>query len=189
MTLKNLAKNRTTVLLVVVVAGVLLMFVGRLIVPDDADTPLHEAHVPTTVYTPTATAQPSDARDMEERLEAFFSLVEGAGTVRVMLGFSTMTETVFAVDTTANESLTREVDAQGGTRDTQQSNQSQQTVLVPGNGGTQPLVLRETIPTVEGIVIIAQGGNDAHVRASLTRAAQAMLGLDAHRIQVLAMQN
>jgi len=115
--------------------------------------------------------------------------VEGAGAVRVMLGFSTVAETVFAVDTTANESLTREVDAQGGTRDTQQSNQTQQTVLVPGNGGTQPLVLRETVPTVEGIVIIAQGGGDAIVRANLTRAAQAMLGLDAHRIQVLAKRS
>jgi len=188
MTLKNLAKNRSTVLLAVVAAGVLLMLLGRLLVPNDADASTNEWNAPPTIvnYDP---ASPSDARDMEERLEAFFSLVEGAGVVRVMLGFSSMTETVFAVDTTANESLTREVDAQGGTRDTQQTNQSQQTVLVPGNGGTHPLVLRETIPTVEGIVIIAQGGNDANVRASLTRAAQAMLGLEAHRIQVLAMQH
>jgi len=68
MTLKNMAKNRTTILLAVVAAGVLLMLVGRLFIPDDSDAPVREVQTPAAVYTPTATAQASDARDMEERL-------------------------------------------------------------------------------------------------------------------------
>jgi stage III sporulation protein AG len=81
------------------------------------------------------------------------------------------------------------IDSQGGHRETRQNTGQQQTVLIPDrNGGSRPLVLRESEPAIEGIVIIAEGGDSPFVRAELTRAAQAVLGLDAHRIQVLTMK-
>jgi stage III sporulation protein AG len=105
-----------------------------------------------------------------------------------MLGFSGLRETVFAADTTANDSITREEDSQGGTRETHQTQQTHQTVIISSQGSSRPLIAQEIVPAIEGIVIIAQGGNDNNVRAALTRAAQAVLGLDAHRIQVLPMR-
>ncbi|MCL1787241.1 MAG: stage III sporulation protein AG, partial [Defluviitaleaceae bacterium] len=51
-----------------------------------------------------------------------------------------------------------------------------------------PLVLREVEPRIEGIVIIAEGGDSPFVRDALTRAARAVLGLEAHMIQVLTME-
>jgi len=177
--LHKLPKNRSAWLLGFVAIGAMMMLLARFFAPDTQE----EIFLP-VAYLPAAVAEA--ANDKEARLEEFFSLVQGAGDVRVMLGFSGERETIFAVDTTANESTTREEDGQGGTREVQSNNQSQQTVILSGAGGARPLVIREAIPTIEGVIIIAQGGADPQVRADLTRAAQAVLGLDAHRIQVLA---
>jgi len=127
-------------------------------------------------------------RALEKRLEEIFSLVEGAGQVRVMISPLGGRETVFAIDTVQTQSHSVEEDSQGGSREQRQYSSQEQTVIISDRQGTdRPLILREVEPSVEGIVIIAQGGNNAQVRADLTRAAQAVLGLDAHMIQVLAM--
>lgn len=127
-------------------------------------------------------------RALEARLEDFFSLVEGAGQVRVMISPLAGHETVFAVDVSESSSHSKEQDAQGGTREQQQHQSQQQTVIITDRQGTdRALVLREIYPQVQGIVIIAEGGESPFVRDALTRAAMAMLGLDAHTIQVLTM--
>lgn len=190
MLLKSAAKHRTTILIAALAVGALLMLAGRMLAPATprGATPRGEA----VAYTPAAHTPAASylAQEIskETRLAEFFSLVEGAGEVRVMLGFSGVSETVFATDSTASDSITREEDSQGGTRETHQTQHSQQTVIISAGGGSHPLVVMESEPVIKGIVIIAQGGNDANVRAALTRAAQAVLGLEAHRIQVLTMR-
>jgi len=139
---------------------------------------------------PNHTTHTRPERAFEEELEAFLSLVSGAGQVRVMVSAFGGRETVFAVDTTANHSYILEEDAQGGTRDQRQISTQEQTVIITDrNGLDQPLILREIEHRIEGVVIIAEGGGDPFVRDALTRAAMAVLGTDAHRVQVLAMQN
>jgi len=140
----------------------------------------HAPHPPTTFM---------QERALEARLEEFFSLVEGAGQVRVMISPLAGTETVFAVDENMSRSVSSEQDAQGGTRETEAYQSQMQTVIITDRQGTdRPLVVREIHPQVQGIVIIAEGGSNAFVRDALTRAAMAMLGIDAHNIQVLNMK-
>jgi stage III sporulation protein AG len=107
-----------------------------------------------------------------------------------MVGFSADRETVYAVDEVTSDAFTREEDALGGSRETRQTAGTTHTVLIPDrNGASRPLVLRESEPNVLGIVIIAEGGDSPFVRAELTRAARAVLGLEAHKIEVLTMRN
>ena len=129
-------------------------------------------------------------RALEKRLEEFLSLVEGAGEVRVMVSPIAGRETVFAVDVNESRSYSMEEDAQGGSRETRQHSSQEQTVMVTDRTGTdRPLVLREIEPRIEGIVIIAEGGDSPFVREALTRAARAVLGLEAHMIQVLTKKS
>lgn len=123
---------------------------------------------------------------LEARLEEFFSLIEGAGRVRVMISPLTGRETVFAVDVNSSQSSSKEQDAQGGMRETQQYQSQQQTVVITDRQGTdRPLVVREIDAQISGIAIIAEGGDNPFVRDALNRAARAMLGLEPHMIQVL----
>jgi stage III sporulation protein AG len=126
---------------------------------------------------------------IEARLEEFFAMVENAGKVRVMVNLPNNRETVFAIDTNESRSYTSEQDSQGGTRETHQHQSAEKTVILKDRQGTDtPLVLREIEPRIEGIVIIAEGGDCPFVRDALTRAARAVLGLEAHLVQVLTMK-
>jgi len=186
------AKDKKTIIYLVMIAaaGILIMLWGR----TSRDTvPPASSEEPQLVSTSDQTPAPYNPharseRALEEELEAFFSLAEGAGRVRVMLSAPTNRETVFAIDSTASRSYTLEEDAQGGTRDHRQSTTQDQTVIISDrNGVDQPLVLREIAPRIEGIVIIAEGGDNPFVRDALTRAAMAVLGVEAHKVQVLTM--
>jgi len=187
------AKDRKILmyLLMIVAAGMLLMLWGR-----TARANTHSAEEPQAipVFADQQEATPPPAhttrpeRALEEELEAFLSLVDGAGRVRVMVSAFGGRETVFAVDTTSNHSYVMEEDAQGGTRDQRQISTQEQTVIITDrNGIDQPLILREIEHRIEGIVIIAEGGDDPFIRDALTRAAMAVLGAEAHRVHVLSM--
>ena len=174
-------------LVALVALGVFALTLGRNI-PTPADIIDYVAEKPPATAQPTthATTTFEQERALEARLEAFFSLVEGAGTVRVMISPLTGRETIFAVDVNKSESSSTEQDAQGGTRETRQYQSQEKTVIITDRQGTSnPLVLREVEPQIRGIVIIAEGGDSPMVRDALTRAARAVLGLEAHTIQVL----
>jgi len=186
------AKDKKILIYLAMIAavGALLMLWGR--TERNTPSPIAEEPWPPAISAgPEATPMPLNhtrpERALEEDLEEFLSLVAGAGRVRVMVSALGNRETVFAVDTTSNRSYILEEDAQGGTRDQRQHQTLEQTVITTDrNGKDQPLILREIEPRVEGIVIIAEGGEDPFVRDALTRAAMAVLGVDAHRVQVLA---
>jgi len=174
-------------LVALVALGVFALTLGRNI-PTPADIIDYVTEKPPATIQPTyhATTAFAQERALEARLEEFFSLVEGAGKVRVMISPLTGRETIFAVDVNKSESSSTEQDAQGGTRETRQYQSQEKTVMITDRQGTSsPLVLREEAPQIQGIVIIAEGGDSPIVRDALTRAARAVLGLDAHTIQVL----
>ena len=173
-------------LVALVALGVFALMLGRNIpTPADIIDYVAEKPLPAAPTYHAATAFEQE-RALETRLEEFFSLVEGAGKVRVMISPLTGRETIFAVDVNKSESSSTERDAQGGTRETHQHQSQEKTVMITDRQGTNnPLVLREVAPQIQGIVIIAEGGDSPVVRDALTRAARAVLGLDAHTIQVL----
>ena len=123
-----------------------------------------------------STQQMQTEAALEERLEAVFSQVAGAGKVEVMVYFQTDGELVVAEE---ESSQTRGEDTERST----------QTVLMEtGSGRQEPLVVQQKAPQVEGVLIVAQGGNDARVQQALIAGAQALLGVPAHKIAVFPME-
>ncbi|MCL2376040.1 MAG: hypothetical protein FWC76_01465 [Defluviitaleaceae bacterium] len=125
---------------------------------------------------------------LTQQLEEILSLVAGAGNVRVMLTVGNSTN-VFAQNSQENVAATTEDDGEGGVRSIHSVNSSITYVMVRRSDGSEaPLMLQEISPDIEGIIIVAQGAGDIAVVDALTRAAQAVLGVAPHRIQVLEMR-
>lgn len=125
---------------------------------------------------------------LESRLEEAFRSVEGVGQVKVMLTLSHGKEIVVAEDIISSESKTSETDSSGGTREvTSQSIDSSKIIISSPGGGNQPLILKEMEPQVEGVIIIAEGGNNIFVADALINATRAVLGIEPHRVKVLQM--
>ena len=115
-------------------------------------------------------------RETEQRMAEILSKVDGAGQVDVMLTYRQTEEKTIAHNETREES--------GEDLRTEQT----AVLLEDEDGATQPLVLMEASPVVEGVVITAQGANSPAVAAALNQAAQALLDVPAHKVAVLKMK-
>ena len=79
-----------------------------------------------------------------------------------------------------------ESDSQGGTRTTKQENQEESTVYAQGDGQDQsPYVSKELSPQIEGVVVVAQGGDQAVVKQNITEAVEALFGIESHKIRIM----
>ena len=69
---------------------------------------------------------------------------------------------------------------------TSSNSSSSETSVYSGNGGDEsPYVKKEISPGIEGVLIIAEGGDDAVVIENITEAVQALFGVDTHKIKVM----
>ena len=126
---------------------------------------------------------------LEAKLENTLKLVDGAGSVKVMVTLSYSKEQIIATNSRTEETENTENDGQGGSRQ-QHSSSSQQdyVIITQRDGSQQPLVIKEIEPLVAGVIIIAEGGGDIVVKDALTRAAFTVLNIEPHKVQVLQMK-
>ena len=154
-------------MMIALLSGVLLLTAGKVFSGDK------EKEVITN--TAEKSVVPAE-REIEKRMAEILSKVEGAGMVDVMLTYRQTEEKTIA----HNESR----EQNGGILRTEQT----AVLLENGDGGTEPLVLTETSPVVEGVIIAAQGADQPTVAAALHQAAQALLDVPAHKVAVLKMK-
>ncbi|HHY60512.1 MAG TPA: hypothetical protein GX504_07830 [Clostridia bacterium] len=128
-------------------------------------------------------------KTLEERLEQILSQIAGAGTVDVSVFLATGTRYEYAISVSANKRVIDEKDQNGGVRLTTEENSSDEYVLIRGHQAEEkPVVIQESRPQVQGVLVVADGARDARVRAQLMQAVQVALGVEPHRIQVLARE-
>jgi len=67
--------------------------------------------------------------------------------------------------------------------------ESQETVYEEHSGSERtPYVTSEKNPKVAGVLVIAQGGGSSRIRQEILEAAQALFGIDAHKIKIMKME-
>lgn len=110
---------------------------------------------------------------LENRLEEILGQMEGVGKVKVMITVSDTGETVVEKDI----------------RTTIDSETQEETVFVEDNTGSYPYVGKEIMPSIEGIVVVAEGGGNATVAANISNAAMALFPVEAHKIIVVKMSS
>lgn len=158
-------KMRNNILLALLL-GILLLAAGRSFSGSEGKT----------ASLPQPAAKETADRETERRMAEILSKVEGAGQVDVMLTYRQTEEKNIAHNETREES--------GETLRTEYT----AILLEDGDGATEPLILTEISPVVEGVVITAQGADSPAVAASLNQAAQALLDVPAHKVAVLKMK-
>lgn len=125
---------------------------------------------------------------LEARLEEALSKVDGVGAVKAVVKLSYQGEIELAEDVTY-EKVVSEGGANADGRSSVTERREEKHVLVNGTGGIQePIIMKQIEPKIEGVIIIAEGGENAAVKSSLTNAAGALMNLPVHKIAVLKMK-
>ena len=129
--------------------------------------------------TATTTNNSDYSQMIESKLEKVLSNIDGAGQVSVMVTVESSPQLVIATSkeekTTSNSSNT--------------SNSNNKTVvetpiIVNKNGVSTPLILQEIQPKITGVIVVAQGANDAKVRLELLKAVQSVLNIEISCIEI-----
>ncbi len=125
---------------------------------------------------------------MEKRMEEILSKVDGIGKVQVMLTVKTSKERVTLKDVPYSEEVMLEKDSAGGTRESKNVTTEETTILVEGDGGDSPYILKEIEPEIKGVLVIAENGNNAMLKAEIIEAVQVLFDVPLHKIKVMKMQ-
>jgi len=109
---------------------------------------------------------------MEQKLQELLARVEGVGKVRVMLTFEGTGEKKVEKDRSISTDASQE-----------------ETVYEEyGSSERTPYVTFETNPKVEGVLVIAEGGGNSRIKQEILEAAQALFGIEAHKIKIMKME-
>ena len=138
-----------------------------------------ETPADTNNYSAEAVVSNSNSDDKEKKLAEILSQVEGAGKVAVQINYSSAGETSYAT----NEKR-RTQNTQGTINE-----EEEETIAFYNNQGSEAaLVLEKKEPVVAGILIVAQGADDAQIKRDLTTAAAVLFDLPEYKITVLKMK-
>ena len=69
-----------------------------------------------------------------------------------------------------------------GVRTTNEKTETGQMVMV--NGNSEPVLIKESMPKIQGVLIVAEGVNNPVVKERVFKAAQTLLQVPAHRITI-----
>lgn len=183
--LKNLKKDQLLILLLV---GILLVVIA---IPtkkkEEKDQGKESSSVVTNQNGDTETGE--DTLDiLEEKLKRALSKVEGVGEVEVMITMKSKGEKIIGKDTPSITKSQMETDSQGGTRSSNEVNTSESTIYAQDENGKQvPYITEELEPKVEGVIVIAKGGDDPVVIKNISEAIMALFKVEAHKIKIMKM--
>lgn len=154
-------------LAICLVAGIILMGLGSG-KKDDTATNTDNSSPQEAASTTLSESYYSEEKQLEDKLVSILSEVKGAGTVTVALTFEQGAEYVYAEENNEKQS-------------TDQSETS--TSLAQINDS--PVLIKQRLPEVKGVVIVAEGAGDALVKERLYQAAKSLLGLSTSQIAII----
>lgn len=115
--------------------------------------------------------------DLEKQLKTVLSSVKGVGNTDVMIVLENDGQTYFAADETS--------DIQEKDNAKQRVGEKIYVLKNDAGGGESPVTLKKNMPAVSGVLVIATGAKDVGVKSEIISAVHALLGVKAHRVEVL----
>lgn len=116
---------------------------------------------------------------LEQRLSDIVGSIDGAGKCRVMVTLENGVEYVYAKEEKVNNDKQQE-----DSKISQSSDSEQQVIVVDTEDGKQGLLVTEIQPTVKGVVVVCEGGDQSVVQQRITSTITTALNISSKRVCV-----
>lgn len=127
---------------------------------------------------------------LEERLKNVLMLAKDVGNAEVMITIKASGEQIALVEKDYTGSTSKEADSQGGSRDTKEESKSEVVIYEKSSDGSMvPYIVKEKMPEIEGVVVIAEGGGNTLTANNIIDAVMALFDVPIHKIKVLEMKS
>lgn len=171
---KKLREIGPTKIVILLIAGILLIVISIGFPSGSSES--------TKQSTPQATSETSRdyANECEQRLINVLKNVSGVGQVKVMVTLKSSEEKVTLKDNPHTESKSG---------DSVETSSDEETVLIEDTDGSQsPYIVKENEPSIEGVVVVAEGGDNVSLKGEIISAIQALFDVPSHKIKVMKME-
>ena len=177
---KGEKKKQIKILILILLLGVLFMTIGSC---DNSyrgsantdNTPVNEKF---------STAD--EEEQLELKLEEVLSKIKGVGDLSVSVTLASGSRTEYAVNASTTVNSTTENSADGSEKITSQTTNNDTVVFEDNN--TTPVVVQEIRPKVQGVLIVAEGGDDTKVSSQITQAVSALFDIPVHKVTVCTQE-
>ena len=186
--------------LIIILVGVLLCVIAFPVRQNDSKSNIsniisdtidnHTTEDTDTEYPNAADTEKTYEEYWEERLEDALRYVDGIGQVKVLITLKESEHKIVEKDGPEEYSNTEETDAAGGSRVIGESRIEKSTIYTTDDMGQNvPYVIKTISPTVEGVVMIAQGARESGVQDNIIEAIQVLFNIEANKIKIVKMKN
>ena len=185
----GLKKISKTHLLIAALFGILLLVIAIPVENKEKETENDAGIQSAETSVETASDNHAYRKNLERQLESILGKMEGVGKVEVMITMKDEGETIVEKDMTKTEEQSLEEDSAGTKRENSTRSSQEETVYIQEDStGSVPFVARQVNPQVEGVLVVAQGGNNAVVAKKISDAILALFPVEVHKIRVVEMK-
>ena len=171
-------------LIILGIIGMLLLLLGGMFDSSGSNLKINNRQNETNAVTPVAVNKTYEELQ-EIKLSNLLSQIKGAGAVAVSITYESSNIQEHAKNITKESRIIQEKDTSGGTRTTTETKENEQILVNKENGIDRPVIVKEIKPAIKGVMVIADGAYDSNVKANLTRAVEAGLGIPSYKITIL----
>ena len=126
----------------------------------------------------------SSITSCEKKLSEILSKIEGVGKADVMITAKTSDEKVTAKTSTTNISTSQN----NSGNVTSSTNTTESPVIVNNNGTSEPYVVKEIMPEIIGVIVVAEGAENPVTKLAIMRAVQTVLNVNAACVEIYPMK-
>lgn len=125
--------------------------------------------------------------DTAKKVAAIISEIEGVGKCEVLITYDGTESYDIAYDEETVTTVTTDSDSNSD-RVVENSTTTSSPVIITADGKQQPLIIATRPAEIDGIVVVAEGGDDLYVRIKIIDALCALLDVDGSKIKVYKMK-
>ncbi|MBQ6830984.1 MAG: hypothetical protein IJO59_07685 [Clostridia bacterium] len=131
----------------------------------------------------TVTSSQEFISETEEKLRTIVSSIQGAGQCRVMITLENGVEYVYATEQKTNTDR-QEDSGQDSNKVIQRDDSEEKVIVIDSDNGREGLLVTEIQPTIKGVVIVCEGGDDKTVCERIVQAVTVVLNVSSKRVCV-----
>lgn len=178
---KGEKKKQAKLLLLVLMIGLILIILSSFNTKDENNNETNVENISSGDFS----TFDEEAR-LEEKLEGVLVNIEGVGNVSVSVTLASGSRTEYAVNASTTVNETEENNSDGSIKNTTQTTSSNDIVFEGNN--ESPVVVQKTRAEVQGVLIVAEGGDNSNVCSQIVTAVSALLDIPVHKITVCAAE-
>lgn len=127
------------------------------------------------------------AEEIGDEVAEIISQIEGVGRCEILITYDGSESYQIAYDEETVTTVTTDSD-DNSERVVENSTTTSKPVIVTIDGKQQPLIISTTPAKIDGIVVVAEGGDDINVKIKIIDAICALLNVDGSKIKVYKMK-